>query len=69
MTTTTAKTRVPLLASIPLALGLAALAAVVASPAAAIVVGTAVALVALVRRALVRASHRLDSILEEELDR
>lgn len=70
MTTTTAtKSRLPVVAWIPVALGLAGLVGVLASPTAAVVVGTVAALVALACRALVRASRKVDRILAEELDR
>ena len=70
MTTNTAvKTWVPVVAWTQVTLGLAGLVAVVASPVAAVVVGTAVALVALACHALLRASRKLDRILDEELDR
>ena len=44
-------------------------AAVLGSPVAAVLVGTAVALIALAHRALRRASDKLDRIMAEELDR
>ncbi|MEU4763777.1 hypothetical protein AB0H12_11015 [Actinosynnema sp. NPDC023794] len=70
MTTTAAvKSWVPVVASIQVTLGLAGLVAVLASPTTAVVVATAVALIALACRALLRASRRLDRILAEELDR
>lgn len=70
MTTTAAvKSWVPVVAWTQVTLGTAGLVAVVASPVAAVVVGTAVALVALVCHALLRASRKLDRILAEELDR
>ncbi|MER5268503.1 hypothetical protein ABTZ99_41070 [Actinosynnema sp. NPDC002837] len=70
MTTTTAvKSWVPVVASIQVALGLAGLVAVLASPTAAVVVAAAVALIALAVRALLRASRQVDRILAEELDR
>ncbi|PSL55599.1 hypothetical protein B0I31_105568 [Saccharothrix carnea] len=68
-TTATAASWVPVVAWIQVTLGLAGLAAVFASPVAAVVVGTAVALIALATRALHRASRKLDRIMAEELDR
>jgi hypothetical protein len=70
MTTTTAtKSWVPVVASIQVTLGLAGLVALLASPVAALVVAGMAAVIALGCRALVRASHRLDRILDEELGR
>ncbi|MCC8248173.1 hypothetical protein [Saccharothrix luteola] len=74
MTTTTTSTAavkswVPVVATIQVTLGLAGLVAVLASPTAAVVVATAVALIALTCRALLRASRQVDRILAEELDR
>ncbi len=70
MTTTTAvRSWVPVVAWVQATLGSAGLVAVLASPAAAVVVATAVALIALARRALLRAGRDLDRILTEELDR
>jgi hypothetical protein len=68
MILTTAKSRVASVAWIPVALGLTGLVALLISPVAAMVVGTAVALVALVCRTLIRASGTLDRIMAEELD-
>lgn len=68
MILTAAKNRVAIIAWIPVALGLTGLVAFLTSPVAAVVVGTAVALVALVCRALIRASTTLDRIMAEELD-
>lgn len=67
--TPTTRTWVPIVAWTQVTLGLAGLLAVLTSPVAGIVVGTAVALIALVCRAMARASSRLDRILAEELDR
>jgi hypothetical protein len=70
MTTTTAtKSWVPVVASIQVTLGLAGLVALLASPVAALVVAGVATVIALGCRALVRASHRLDRILDEELGR
>lgn len=60
---------VPIVAWAQVALGSAGFAAVLLSPAAAVVVGSVVALIALTARALTRASRDLDRILAEELDR
>ncbi|MFD0199699.1 MULTISPECIES: hypothetical protein [Saccharothrix] len=68
-TTTAVHSWVPVVAWVQVTLGLAGLVAVFASPAAGVVVGTAVALIALATRALHRASRKLDRILAEELDR
>ncbi|MFJ6670237.1 hypothetical protein ACIQMJ_03900 [Actinosynnema sp. NPDC091369] len=68
-TSTAAKSWVPVVAWTQVALGLAGVAAVLGSPVAAVVIGTAVALIALAHRALRRASDKLDRILDEELDR
>lgn len=68
-TATAPKSWVPVVAWTQVTLGLAGVAAVLGSPVAAVVVGTAVALIALAHRALRRASDRLDRILAEELDR
>lgn len=68
-TTTAAKSWVPVVAWIQVTLGLAGLAAVVASPVAAVLVAAAVVLIALTCRALLRASRKVDRILAEELDR
>ncbi|MEU4739074.1 hypothetical protein AB0G02_01240 [Actinosynnema sp. NPDC023658] len=67
-TTTPVKSWVPVVAWTQVALGLAGLLAVVTSPAAAVVVGTAAGLIALAGRALVRASRAVDRIMAEELD-
>lgn len=70
MTTTTSTARwIPVVAWTQVGLGLAGLLAVVLSPTAAVLVGAVVAVIALAGRALVRASHKLDRILDEELDR
>ncbi|ONI81919.1 hypothetical protein ALI22I_37675 [Saccharothrix sp. ALI-22-I] len=66
---TTAKTWVPVVAWTQVTVGLAGLLALLTSPAAAVIVGTAAALVALTCRALAGATHKLDRILAEELDR
>lgn len=68
MILTTTRNRVAIVAWIPVALGLTGLLAVVVSPVAAVIAGTVVALVALARRALTKASRTLDGILAEELD-
>ncbi|WP_367133399.1 hypothetical protein [Saccharothrix sp. HUAS TT1] len=68
-TTTQARNWVPIVAWTQVTLGLTGLLAVVASPLAAVLVGSAATLIALVCRALVRASHKLDRIMAEELDR
>ena len=68
-TGTAVKSWVPVVASTQVVLGSAGLVAFVASPVAAVVVGTAAALIALVCRALFRASGKLDLIMAEELDR
>jgi hypothetical protein len=67
--TAASKSWVPVIAWTQVALGLAGVAAVLGSPVAAVLVGTAVALIALAHRALRRASDKLDRIMAEELDR
>ncbi|WP_158848053.1 hypothetical protein [Saccharothrix deserti] len=67
--TTTTKSWVPVVAWTQVALGLAGVLALLTSPVVAVVFATAAALVALTCRATVRASHKLDRILAEELDR
>ncbi|MFE2750469.1 hypothetical protein ACFXGA_00535 [Actinosynnema sp. NPDC059335] len=69
MTTTTAHGWVPVVAWTQVALGLAGIVAFATSTTAGVAVAGAVALVALVHRALRRASADLDRILDEELGR
>ncbi|QQQ76692.1 hypothetical protein IOD16_37945 [Saccharothrix sp. 6-C] len=69
MTTSTApKSWVPVVAWTQVTLGSVGLVGVLASPAAAVVVGAVAAPTVLACRALVRASRKLDRIMAEELD-
>ncbi|NUT47252.1 MAG: hypothetical protein HOV94_08055 [Saccharothrix sp.] len=67
--TPSARKWIPVVAWTPVVLGLFCLLAVVASPVVALVAAAASAFVALACRALLRARHKLDRILAEELDR